>query len=153
MGGTYEGYHGSRGERRYSEPRPYEKPSMHWVSPVQDVPLGRENLKILHLACTCPGVTVSDDAILPSERMPAVKELVLDGYMWNHSRGDFLELVEDHSLRIAGSTNNTFLLVQRPIELCVGMRWSVSTMKTNSNLKNGARRVKDVAAKAARRTS
>ena len=54
-------------------------------TPIQDFLLGKEKLEILHLTCTGSGVTVSDDAIQPYERMPAVKELVLDGYMWNHS--------------------------------------------------------------------
>ena len=54
-------------------------------SPLQDVFLGRDSLKILHLTCAGPGVMVSDDAILVSDRMPAIKELVLDGYMWSHS--------------------------------------------------------------------
>ena len=54
-------------------------------SPLQDFLLGRENLERLHLTCIGPGINVSDNAIYPHERMPAIKELVLDGYMWNHS--------------------------------------------------------------------
>ena len=59
--------------------------SLEERSPIQQSLLGKEDLEILHLSCTGPRVTVCDDAIQPSERMPAVKELVLDGYMWNHS--------------------------------------------------------------------
>lgn len=55
------------------------------LSPIQQFLLKKENLEILHLTCTGPGVTVSDDAIHPNERMPAIKELLLDGYEWNHS--------------------------------------------------------------------
>ena len=62
----------------------YSQPSELW-SPVKHFLLGKENLAVLHLTCTGPGIVISDDTIHPYERMPAVKELILDGYMWNHS--------------------------------------------------------------------
>ena len=62
----------------------YSPSSEEW-SPVQNFLVGKENLAVLHLTCTGPGVVIPDDVIHPYERMPAVKELVLDGYMWNHS--------------------------------------------------------------------
>ena len=54
-------------------------------SPIQNFLLGKENLEILHLTCTGEGVAIPDVAIEPRERMPAVKELILDGYSWDHS--------------------------------------------------------------------
>ena len=47
--------------------------------------LGRNNLETLHLDCASPVVTVPDGAIRSHERMPALKELVLRSYNWNHS--------------------------------------------------------------------
>ena len=47
--------------------------------------LGKENLKSLHLGCKGDDITIPDSAIKSRERLPAVKELVLCGYSWDHS--------------------------------------------------------------------
>lgn len=54
-------------------------------SPIQNFLLGKENLETLRLSCTGAGVAIPDVAIETHERMPAVKELLLDGYSWDHS--------------------------------------------------------------------
>ncbi len=58
---------------------------LEFGSPLKEFLLGKENLEILHLACRGYDDAVPDDAIRSYERMPAVKELVLCGYSWNHS--------------------------------------------------------------------
>ena len=54
-------------------------------SPIQDFLLGKKNLEVLHLTCTGANVAIPDVAIRSDGRMPAVKELILDGYNWEHS--------------------------------------------------------------------
>ena len=54
-------------------------------SPLKQLLLGKENLKTLVLDCADQEVTVPDSRIKSSERMPAVKVLVLRGYNWIHS--------------------------------------------------------------------
>ncbi len=54
-------------------------------SPLKQFLLGKENLETLHLNCTGIDVALTENKIQSSERMPAVKELVLRGYHWNHS--------------------------------------------------------------------
>ena len=47
--------------------------------------LGKNNLETLHLDCASSEITIPDGAIRSHERMPALKELVLCSYKWNHS--------------------------------------------------------------------
>ena len=54
-------------------------------SPVKKLLLGKENLETLHLACTARDHAIPENETQPNERMPAVKELVLRDYKWNHS--------------------------------------------------------------------
>ena len=54
-------------------------------SPAKKLLLGKENLEILHLYCTGRDFAVPQDGTQPHERMPAVRDLLLRNYSWNHS--------------------------------------------------------------------
>ena len=55
------------------------------ISLLKQFLLGKENLETLHLHCTGPEVCIPENEIDSSERLPAVKELQLNGYNWIHS--------------------------------------------------------------------